>query len=118
MSECVFCRIASGAIPAKLLHHDDDVIAFPDANPQAPFHALVIPRRHVASLAEFGDGEADGRLLGALVRTAVKVARDAGYAKAERGFRLAVNTGPEGGQSVFHVHVHVLAGRTLRWPPG
>lgn len=118
MSECVFCRIAAGTIPAKILYQDDDVVAFPDANPAAPFHALVVPRQHRASLLEFGDGNADAKILAALLQAAVKVAKDAGYAKEEKGFRLAVNTGREAGQSVFHVHVHVLGGRTLRWPPG
>jgi histidine triad (HIT) family protein len=116
MSECVFCRIAAGTIPAPKLYEDDDVVAFPDANPQAPFHALVIPKEHKESLFAFGAG--DGAALGALVRAAVQVARDAGLDQPGRGFRLVTNTGPQGGQSVFHVHLHVLGGRSLGWPPG
>ncbi len=116
MSECVFCRIVAGTIPAQILYQDDEVVAFPDANPKAPCHALVIPRKHLASLFEYGEG--DDAALGALLRGAVKVARDAGFEGEGRGFRLVANTGPQGGQSVFHVHLHVLGGRALSWPPG
>lgn len=116
MNDCVFCRIAAGTIPAQLLYQDDDVVAFPDANPQAPFHALVIPRTHRGSLFEYGPDDAAS--MAALVRAAVKVARDAGCDDPARGFRLVANTGPQAGQSVFHVHLHVLGGRALHWPPG
>jgi histidine triad (HIT) family protein len=119
MSDCIFCKIVAGTVPAKLLYEDDDAVAFPDMSPRAPFHALVVPREHRASLFDYGAEPAnDGRALGALVRAAVQVARDAGFEEQGRGFRLVVNTGPEAGQSVFHVHLHVLGGRTLAWPPG
>jgi histidine triad (HIT) family protein len=117
--DCIFCKIAAGAIPAKFLYEDEDVVAFPDVSPKAPFHALVIPREHRVSLFDYGDGaDGDGARLGALLRGAVRVARDAGFDEEGRGFRLVVNTGPQGGQSVFHVHLHVLGGRALSWPPG
>jgi len=106
---CTFCRIARGELPADFLYQDDQVVAFRDIHPRAPLHALVVPRSHVASVADTHD-EA---LLGHLVRVATKLAVDAGY--GERGFRIQTNTGPEGGQDVFHLHWHVYAGRPL--PP-
>jgi histidine triad (HIT) family protein len=108
MADCTFCRIERGEIPADFVYHDDDVIAFKDIAPRAPFHVLVVPRT-VASVAETDD-EA---LLGKLVRIAARLAKDAGF--GERGFRVQTNTGPEGGQDVFHLHWHVYAGRQL--PP-
>ena len=117
--DCIFCKIVAGTIPATILYQDDEVVAFPDVSPKAPFHALVIPREHRASLFDYGTGAgADGAALGALLRGAVRVARDAGFEEEGRGFRLVANTGPQGGQSVFHVHLHVLGGRPLSWPPG
>jgi histidine triad (HIT) family protein len=112
--DCIFCKIASGAIPAKLTFEDERAVAFRDINPQAPTHALVIPRAHISSLD--GAGDADGALLGHLLLVAARVAREEGH--AEGGFRTVVNSGPDAGQTVFHLHVHVLAGRTLTWPPG
>ena len=109
MDDCTFCLIERGALPADLLYHDDDVIAFKDIAPRAPFHVLVVPRKHVASVAE----TEDEALLGHLVRVAAKLAKDAGF--GERGFRVQTNTGPEGGQDVLHLHWHVYAGRPL--PP-
>lgn len=111
---CIFCEIISGSIPAKLIFEDERAIAFRDISPQAPTHALVIPRAHIASLAEAG--EEDESLLGHLLRVAARVAREEGH--AEGGYRTVINTGPGAGQSVFHIHVHVLAGRALTWPPG
>lgn len=111
MAECIFCRIASHEIPSGIVHEDDDVVAFNDLNPMAPLHVLVVPKRHVASLAE-----ADGALAGTVVAAAAKIARDAGY--AERGFRVVANVGPDAGQTVAHLHFHLLAGRHLGWPPG
>ncbi|MGE0440728.1 MAG: histidine triad nucleotide-binding protein [Gemmatimonadales bacterium] len=115
MSDCIFCRIAAGEIPATLVGQNDDAVAFRDLNPQAPTHVLVIPRRHVTAAADTDtdDGEA---LLGRTMRLAVQVARDLGL--AEDGYRLVVNNGRDGGQSVFHLHVHLLGGRRLGWPPG
>jgi histidine triad (HIT) family protein len=114
MSDCIFCRIAAGEIPARVVHQDADCLAFHDLNPQAPVHVLVIPRRHVASLAD--DAAGDVALLGALVRSARSTALALGL--GEGGFRLVINTGEGAGQSVFHLHAHVLGGRPLAWPPG
>lgn len=111
-ADCVFCGIVAGRVPAKVLYSDAHVVAFASIDPKAPLHALVVPRRHIADVAALDDLELGGRLLAA----AAAVAREAGY--AERGFRLVTNTGPDAGQSVFHLHVHVLAGRHLDWPPG
>ena len=116
MSEtsCIFCRIVSGAIPAQVVHRDAEVTAFRDINPQAPVHILVIPNRHLASLDQAGPEEA--ALLGTLLHTAAAIARDQGV--AESGYRVVVNTGQAAGQSVAHVHLHILGGRALAWPPG
>jgi histidine triad (HIT) family protein len=112
--DCIFCKIIAGAIPAAKVFEDERAVAFRDINPQAPTHALVIPRAHIASLSEAS--EEDESLLGHLLRVASRVAREEGY--AEGGYRTVVNTGPDAGQTVFHIHVHVLAGRMLTWPPG
>jgi len=111
---CIFCKIVAGEIPAAKVFEDDRAVAFRDINPQAPTHALVIPRAHVASLD--AAGEADEALLGHLLRVAARVAHSEGH--ADGGFRTVVNNGPDAGQTVFHIHVHVLAGRRLSWPPG
>jgi histidine triad (HIT) family protein len=120
MSDCIFCRIAAGEIPATLVHEDARVIAFRDVNPQAPVHVLVVPRRHVDSLAalDADDGGEDAALGAALLAAVARVARAEGLDDPARGFRVVANTGPEGGQSVGHLHLHVLGGRTLAWPPG
>ena len=110
MDGCIFCRIAAKQAPAQLAYEDDRAVAFHDIAPMAPFHVLVIPRAHVASVAETDDPA----LVGHLVTVAARLARDAGY--AERGFRIATNTGPEGGQAVPHLHFHVYAGRPLGLP--
>ncbi len=112
MADCIFCKIASGDVKADVVLRDEYVVAFRDINPKAPLHVLVIPRQHVASLAEADDPE----LVGRLALAAARIAKDAGY--GERGFRVVSNTGPESGQSVPHLHFHVLAGRSLSWPPG
>jgi len=111
---CVFCRIAEGTAEARIVHRDDAVVAFHDIRPQAPVHVLVVPRRHITSLLEAG--EADEALLGRLVRTARELAGTLGL--GERGFRLVFNTGRDAGYSVYHVHLHLLGGRPLGWPPG
>ena len=113
MTNCIFCRIVNRAIPSKILYEDDQAIAFEDVNPQAPIHLLVIPKRHVASIQDL-DG--DPELLGHLMLVCVKMARDKGI--AESGYRVVTNTGHQAGQSVFHLHVHVLGGRAMSWPPG
>jgi histidine triad (HIT) family protein len=112
--DCIFCKIVAGEIPAKKVYEDERALAFRDINPQAPTHALVIPRTHVASLEEAG--EDDEAMLGHLLRVAARVAREEGH--AETGYRTVINTGAGAGQTVFHIHVHVLGGRTLTWPPG
>lgn len=112
--DCIFCKIVAGEIPAAKVFEDERALAFGDINPQAPTHALVIPRAHIASLNEAA--ESDEALLGHLLVVAARVAREAGH--AEGGFRTVVNTGAGAGQSVFHIHVHVLGGRRLTWPPG
>ena len=114
MADCIFCKIARKEIPVEPLYEDSEVLAFRDIDPKAPTHVLVIPRRHVASVASFGPDDAG--MAGRLLLAATGVARAEGL--AERGFRLVVNTGDEGGQTVHHLHVHVLGGRAMRWPPG
>lgn len=113
MSDCVFCRIARGEIPADRLVADDQVVAFHDLSPQAPTHVLIIPRRHVASLAAADEG--DRELLGRLLDTARRLAAELGLSD---GFRVVINSGADAGQTVFHLHVHLLGGRAFGWPPG
>jgi len=111
---CIFCEIVAGRIPSKTVASDERTIAFHDINPGAPTHVLVIPRRHVASLADLAPGDDD--LVGAMVRQARDVAKELGL--AERGFRLVFNAGDDAGYSVYHIHLHLLGGRRLGWPPG
>ena len=111
---CIFCEIVAGGIPAAKIFEDERAVVFRDINPQAPTHALVIPRKHVASLNEAGEGEE--ALLGHLLLVAARVARDAGL--ADGGYRTVINTNADAGQTVFHIHVHLLGGRRLAWPPG
>lgn len=112
-ADCLFCKIVAGAIPAKRLYETADTIAFADINPQAPVHVLVIPKRHIASHAHALPEDAG--LIATLMAAAGDVAREQGL---ENGYRLVVNTGPDGGQTVDHLHVHVLGGRHMGWPPG
>jgi histidine triad (HIT) family protein len=114
MSDCLFCKIRDGKVPAAITHRDDDVIAFKDIGPKAPMHELVIPTRHIASLAEAVPD--DATVLGKLSIVAAARARALGHAGS--GFRVVMNAGRDAGQTVFHVHLHVLAGRELAWPPG
>ena len=111
---CIFCRIARREIPATIVAEDDTAVAFRDLNPQAPVHVLVIPRRHVASL-DVASAE-DAELLGRLSLLAARVARESGV--ADTGYRTVINSGADAGQTVFHVHLHLLGGRALGWPPG
>jgi len=114
VSDCIFCKIAAGEIPAERVDETADVLAFRDLHPQAPTHVLLIPKRHVASsAAELGAGH--GTLLGELFALAVRVARREGL---DQGWRLVTNVGAHGGQTVPHVHVHLLGGRPMHWPPG
>ncbi len=112
-ADCLFCKMASGAIPVPKLHEDEHVFAIRDINPQAPTHVLVIPQAHVASAAELTD--ADAAMLGRLFAVAAEIARRDGL---EDGWRAVTNVGPDAGQSVAHLHVHLLGGRPMSWPPG
>ena len=114
MNDCVFCKIGSGQIPSRVVLQDDDIMAFEDLNPQAPVHVLVIPKRHISALSE--SGEDDRTLLGCLLEAASVVARKKGV--IESGYRVVANTGKNGGQTVLHLHLHVLGGRRMTWPPG
>lgn len=114
MNDCIFCKIAAGEIPATRVHEDDVCVAFNDLSPQAPTHILIIPRSHVDSLDKAAPG--DKETLGHLLLTAADIARDRGF--AENGYRVVVNTNSDGGQTVFHLHVHLLAGRPFVFPPG
>jgi histidine triad (HIT) family protein len=114
MSDCLFCRIIGKHIPASIVYEDDRLLAFNDINPQAPLHALVVPKRHISSLNALSAD--DDALVGEMVRRAAAIARDKGF--ADRGFRTVFNTNADAGQTVFHIHLHVLAGRGLTWPPG
>ncbi len=111
---CLFCRIIAGEIPGKFLYQDDRLVVLQDINPQAPLHALVVPRTHIASLNELAADD-DG-LVGEMVRRAAAVAREHGV--ADRGYRTVFNCNSEAGQTVFHIHLHVLGGRPMAWPPG
>lgn len=114
MDDCLFCRIAGGAIPADIVYEDDTLLAFRDVNPQAPAHVLIIPRRHIATLNNLAPE--DEATVGAMVRRAAAIARELGHAEA--GYRTVFNCNAAAGQSVFHIHLHLLAGRALAWPPG
>ncbi len=111
---CIFCEVIAGRVPAQKVHEDDACLAFHDLHPQAPVHVLVVPKRHVTSLLDVSAD--DDALLGSLVRVARDLARRLGL--GERGFRLVFNCGAEAGYSVFHIHLHLLGGRPLGWPPG
>ena len=114
MPDCLFCNVISREIPAQLIHDDPELVAFKDINPQAPLHALIVPRRHIATLNDLQPGD-DG-LVGSMVRVAAALAKEHGF--AERGYRPVFNCNREAGQSVFHIHLHILGGRALTWPPG
>jgi histidine triad (HIT) family protein len=113
MSDCLFCRIVSGDIPAKKVYEDEHVLAFEDIQPRAPTHVLIIPKKHIRGLKEAE--AADAELVGRLHLAAAEIARQRGI---EDGYRTVLNVGPKSGQSVFHMHVHLLGGRDLHWPPG
>jgi histidine triad (HIT) family protein len=111
--DCLFCRIIRGEIPAKKVYEDDETLVFEDIDPQAPTHVLIIPKKHVVDLKE-GEAE-DAEIIGKLHLVAAKIARER---KIENGYRTVFNVGPGAGQSVFHLHLHLLGGRPLSWPPG
>lgn len=114
MADCLFCRILAGEIPGNVVHQDETMVAIRDVNPQAPLHVLIIPRRHIATLNDLSVD--DDALVGSLFRRAAAIAKEHGY--DARGYRTVFNTNREAGQSVFHIHLHLLAGRGLGWPPG
>lgn len=111
--DCLFCKIAAGTIPVDRVFEDDLVLAFPDINPQAPQHLLIIPKQHLTSTKEALEEHTP--MLGRLVATAAQVAANKGLSN---GYRLVINTGPDGGQTVHHLHLHLLGGRPMHWPPG
>jgi len=111
---CLFCRIANGEISARKVYEDDDVFAFEDINPQAPTHVLITPRKHIASLDDLGDG--DAAIIGTTIARAADIARTL-HLNSD-GYRLVANTGEAAGQTVFHIHFHILGGRNFGWPPG
>ena len=114
MTDCLFCKIVAGGIPASIVFQNDDVVAFKDITPRAPTHVLIIPRRHIGSLNDLTPD--DDALVGEMVRAAAAIAKEQGL--AERGYRTVFNCNADAGQTVFHLHLHVLGGRTLAWPPG
>jgi histidine triad (HIT) family protein len=114
MSDCLFCKIIAGDIPSAIIHQDEALVTFKDINPQAPLHVLIVPRKHIASLNDLS-AENDA-LVGSMFRRAAALAKEHGY--HERGYRTVFNTNREAGQTVFHIHLHLLAGRSLTWPPG
>ena len=114
MVDCLFCKIVAGEIPADIVHETDDTLAFRDINPQAPTHILIIPRRHIARINDIE--EADRELVGGLYTAARDIAAAEGL--ADDGYRVVMNCNEAAGQTVFHIHLHLLGGRRLRWPPG
>jgi histidine triad (HIT) family protein len=113
MDDCLFCKIVQGKIPSKKVYEDEHTVAFEDIDPKAPTHVLIVPKKHVTGLKEAT--AADAEIIGRCHLTAAKIARDR---KIEDGYRTVLNVGPKSGQSVFHLHVHLIGGRDLRWPPG
>jgi histidine triad (HIT) family protein len=113
MDQCIFCRILERKIPAKIIYEDESAFAIEDIHPQSPVHLLVIPREHLVSLKDASPEHQD--LLGRLLGVSARVARERGI---ESGFRVVINNGPQAGQSVFHLHIHVMGGRVFHWPPG
>ena len=114
MNNCLFCRIIAGEIPGAMVYQDDELVAFRDIDPKAPLHVLIVPRRHIATLNDVGPDD-DG-LVGSMIRRAAAIAKEHGY--AESGYRTVFNCNAGAGQSVFHIHLHVLGGRGFHWPPG
>jgi len=114
MSDCIFCRIASGEIKSEIVYQDDDLVAFKDINPQAPHHIQIIPRRHIETVHDLA--KRDASLIGEMVLTANRLADELGL--AEPGYRLVFNCRKQGGQEVYHIHLHLLGGRQMKWPPG
>jgi histidine triad (HIT) family protein len=114
VADCLFCKIIAREIPASIVYEDDRVLAFNDINPQGPTHVLVVPKRHIATLNDLAEG--DDRVVGEIVRRAAAIAKERGIDAG--GFRVVFNTGRDAGQTVFHIHLHLIGGRGLSWPPG
>lgn len=114
MTDCVFCKIIAGSIPASIVYQDDRLVVVNDINPQAATHVLVVPRRHIATLNDLS--EQDDDLVGEMIRRAAAIARERGH--ADHGYRTVFNCNADAGQTVFHIHLHLLGGRRLAWPPG
>jgi histidine triad (HIT) family protein len=114
MSDCLFCGIIEGKIKANVVYQDDALVAFKDVAPKAPVHILIIPRKHIVCVSDIAEQDRD--LIGQIFQVAAKLARELGI--AESGYRVVVNSGPDAGQSVFHLHFHLLGGRQMSWPPG
>jgi histidine triad (HIT) family protein len=114
MDQCIFCRIVERSLPARIVFEDDEIVAFEDAHPQAPVHTLIVPRKHLASLKDASAD--DAALLGRMLVVATQLARERGL--ETRGYRTVFNTGAGAGQTVFHLHLHLLGGRVFHWPPG
>ena len=114
MSDCLFCKIIAGEITGSIVHQDNDLVAIKDINPQAPLHVLIVPRQHIATINDLTP--ANDALVGSMFRAAAALATQHGY--ADRGYRTVFNCNSEAGQSVFHIHLHLLAGRPMAWPPG
>jgi len=114
MNNCLFCRISAKKIPANIIYEDSEAVAFEDINPQAPVHVLIIPKKHISTVLEINPE--DNALIGHLFRVAAEIAKEKGIEKS--GFRLLMNTNSDAGQTVFHIHLHLLGGRQMHWPPG
>lgn len=114
MSPCLFCGIIKGDVPGQIVYQDESVVAFKDIRPRAPVHLLIVPRKHIATLLDLG--REDRGLIGDIFSVAARLARDHGV--AEKGFRVTTNCGPAAGQSVYHIHFHLMGGRSFGWPPG
>ncbi|GAB4486534.1 MAG: histidine triad nucleotide-binding protein [Thermodesulfovibrionales bacterium] len=114
MDNCIFCKIRAKTIPARIVHEDEHLFAFEDINPQAPVHILLVPNRHIPTTLDIRDQ--DREIVGRLFQAAARIARERGI--AEPGFRLVMNTNADAGQTVFHIHLHLLGGRAMGWPPG
>ena len=114
MTDCLFCKMVAGEIKPAKVYEDENILAFRDINPQAPLHVLVVPKEHIATLNDLEDEQSS--LIGKLYLAAKQIARQEGF--SERGYRTVMNCNAEAGQSVYHIHLHLLAGREMRWPPG
>jgi histidine triad (HIT) family protein len=112
--DCLFCKIASGEIPAKIIYQDDSIVAFDDINPQAPMHKIIIPKKHIANLNDLES--TDNELIAHMVKSATMLSKNLGI--DQNGYRIVMNCNADGGQTVFHIHLHLLGGRPMRWPPG